>query len=403
MDNIVDEDNLRECIDEYDLNELFPKNILYPGQQVSSNNNIDMMSGSGLRSGSSGANISVQLKSNPIIVKNNIKKSVVNDIYLLGNYLFVVVLNELKVFQLDVNKKFEILAQNTYYFEEDEELMCLDYTEMHERCFIAVGGTSSIIKIMDLNAQSKKTDLIGHRDTIFDLKFRPTSNNLLLSGSADFSIRLWDINNGNQLVIFGGDRSHLAQVLSISWHGSGNYFVTAGIDRKVILWEVNKDINNKINESLKNKKPKTLLVNDPLYSCKDIHKTIIDDVKFNGNLILAKGSDGLVKEFTPVFSDGNQVLLINTYEYQKDVLCHGNRMYLDNNLLFVGDNKGICYIFTLNTPKGDDLYFKNQPICKIITNEPSNVRCISYCNKNLAVGLDNGSIYLYKLNITNNN
>ena len=46
--------------------------------------------------------------------------------------------------------------------------------------------------------------LYGHRSEIYTLKFYNLNYKILISGSNDSTIRIWNIITGEQLVLFGG-------------------------------------------------------------------------------------------------------------------------------------------------------------------------------------------------------
>ena len=51
------------------------------------------------------------------------------------------------------------------------------------------------------NGESTRT-LIGHTDGVFSVKFRPDGKTLA-SGSADCTVKLWDVDTGKNTATFG--------------------------------------------------------------------------------------------------------------------------------------------------------------------------------------------------------
>ena len=89
---------------------------------------------------------------------------------------------------------------------------------------LAVGGKRGVVhliycsktnEITNNNNQKPFATLVGHGDQIYDLKSTTSDRNLLVSCSADYSIRVWDIEMQLCVMILAGDKGHLAPVLSI--------------------------------------------------------------------------------------------------------------------------------------------------------------------------------------------
>ncbi len=103
---------------------------------------------------------------------------------------------------------------------------------------LCVAGKRGIIKVIDTVLQSLVMTLLGHGDSVNDLKCSPTNESLLLSGSKDHSIRLWNLQHGTLIAIFAGHDGHRGQVLSLSWHCSGTKFASSAFDNTIKLWNV---------------------------------------------------------------------------------------------------------------------------------------------------------------------
>jgi WD40 repeat protein len=394
----LDDLSLKDNIDKFELPKLFVNNIDYDkhGQHLESNNNI----------GFPGKSVKKEMAIDPnckvinFSKKEDKNKLQINDLQLAENLLFACGGNELKIFELKNDLSYS--ESITIIFSEDEILYTLAYTSVGDNYYVVAGGKKSVIKVFSLNSYTEVSKLMGHRDEIWDLKFNPAINNLLLSASSDHSIRLWDINNSNMVCIFGGNNSHLAQVFTVNWHNSGNFFVSSGVDMKVLLWKFTKEIDNKIKESRENKQNfKTLIINKPLFSGKEVHNNIIDSVSFYGNLILSKSADGLIKLTCPNFNhqDVNMYMLIKTFVIPVKTLTLYKKMYVDEErrILITGNEIGEVLLFNLDKDAGDDdlnCIVKPEERVKI---EGGFIRAVTGCRDTVAVGNVNGDIYLYKL------
>lgn len=71
------------------------------------------------------------------------------------------------------------------------------------------------------------------------LKANPLREDLLLSASADESIRLWNVATGLTLAVFSGERGHATEILSLAWSlPNPNLFASGGMDFAVKIWSL---------------------------------------------------------------------------------------------------------------------------------------------------------------------
>lgn len=85
--------------------------------------------------------------------------------------------------------------------------------------------------VQTLKAQ---TVLTGHTDAIFALAFTPDGQQLA-SGSADQTIRLWDVTTGSLTAIL---HSHQGAIYTLAFDQTGATLASAGRDRVVKLWDM---------------------------------------------------------------------------------------------------------------------------------------------------------------------
>lgn len=468
MQEIDIEKNI-ESLNELKLENLMPNSILYPKQDLENMgiNNEDLLISSeiftngekislkkfGIGSGgnrtadynenqrkmsSNGLSNDISIskyeikKSTAETVKFSDSNTIIYDIFIKDEMIIVCGGPYVKIY-----KKSNLTMAEMTFLSEGEDFYSLSYSQITQdsgeiKKVLAVGGMKSIIKILDLTERKELHELIGHRNEIFDLKFCPNSEKsyLLLSASQDFSVRLWHAINQIQICIFGGPTgAHLAEVNSVDWHISGDYFVSAGNDCYVKIWFLTENLNQNIksSEKITNRELKkelnfkTLIKTNPIYSCNTIHENWVDCVKFNGNFLISKSVDGVIYEWMPVFQQqggADSFFLINTYIYKTSELIWYVKFgleALDKNLLTIGNENGEIFLFKLNQGEKQEKqkaeswkekyydshnYFNRQD--KIDTwqsKEMSIMRC-AYIDENLnslVVGADGGYFHVLEL------
>lgn len=75
----------------------------------------------------------------------------------------------------------------------------------------------------------------GHTKAITALRFFPNSAHLLLSSSADCTVKLWDVYHSRELLrTYSG---HTKSVSDINFDSNGKRFLSASYDRQIKLWD----------------------------------------------------------------------------------------------------------------------------------------------------------------------
>lgn len=91
----------------------------------------------------------------------------------------------------------------------------------------------------------------GHFKSINCVKFRPNAvGNILylLTGSDDFSVRLWDAFSGLQLMLFLDIQNQNSEVVSLDWTDDGTKFLSLDVNQNLKIWTLQTD---KVREHLK--------------------------------------------------------------------------------------------------------------------------------------------------------
>ena len=106
---------------------------------------------------------------------------------------------------------------------------------------LAMGGTMRHIKVLDCCVGGVRCVLMGHGGDINEVKFHPHRHALLLSASADESIRLWHVHAKVCLATFCGDQGHRDAVVAIDVRPDGHAFASGSIDGTVKVWSLQTD------------------------------------------------------------------------------------------------------------------------------------------------------------------
>ncbi len=76
--------------------------------------------------------------------------------------------------------------------------------------------------------------LTGHEDLVRSVAFSPDGS-YVISGSADNTIKIWDVSTGKEISTFSG---HSRRVNSVAFSPDGQYVVSVSNDRTIKLWDV---------------------------------------------------------------------------------------------------------------------------------------------------------------------
>lgn len=73
----------------------------------------------------------------------------------------------------------------------------------------------------------------GHSDWLSSVEFHPNGQRLV-SGSGDGTVRVWDLQQGRCEAVFP---EHRQPVWGCSWHWTGDYVASGGMDHCCKVWE----------------------------------------------------------------------------------------------------------------------------------------------------------------------
>lgn len=85
------------------------------------------------------------------------------------------------------------------------------------------------------NLNESLVDLVGHRKKVTLLRFHPTASNVLASTSADYTVKIWDIEKAEDMTSYNDFGDHLIQ--DIVWDTNGDVCATSCKDKNVRFFD----------------------------------------------------------------------------------------------------------------------------------------------------------------------
>ncbi|MEM6285446.1 MAG: hypothetical protein AAF787_24865, partial [Chloroflexota bacterium] len=73
----------------------------------------------------------------------------------------------------------------------------------------------------------------GHSRAVYDISVHPDGD-LLLSAGWDGTVRLWDVETGEELALW---QEHPAPVRAVAFHPDGNGFASADMRGNLYIWQ----------------------------------------------------------------------------------------------------------------------------------------------------------------------
>ena len=99
---------------------------------------------------------------------------------------------------------------------------------------VASGSDDETVRLWEVDSGQEKAILRGHTDRVFAVSFSPDGTTVA-SGSADGTVRLWEVDSGQEKATLEG---HTDGVFSVSFSPDGTTVASGSADGTVRLWEV---------------------------------------------------------------------------------------------------------------------------------------------------------------------
>ncbi|GKY97597.1 hypothetical protein MPSEU_000718100 [Mayamaea pseudoterrestris] len=281
---------------------------------------------------------------------------------------------------------------------------------------LCVAGKCGFVKIIDTR---KRILLHSLRclDEIWDLQKSPANEWLIVGASKDTTARIWNLEDGGSLVyILGGHGGHRDAVIAASWHSSGEWVATTGIDTKVNVWNV-----GRCTQKVFDNKSSSLTFalgrsrdfacerqHEPAFSTELIHNCAVDALCFVGNCIISKSCDESIELWLPRGLFGDEAIASETIKTEYKHVRHF-RIPFEHRLWYVkfavdplcrllaaGNDKGEVHVWEIfnGTTEGP-----RQVLTTCPTRQPSCIRDVKFsCDgTTLAATNDSGTVTKWDL------
>lgn len=153
------------------------------------------------------------------------------------NYIFDLSSHENKLFVAVGNGSVKVVDLTDFQI-----IKSLNHSDKSARCIainkkqneLAVGYSDNFIRVFDLRSYALKQEWLAHENSIFTLQYHPDGN-LLLSGSRDARLRVWNANEEylkmNEIV------AHMYTINHIAFSPDTKHFVTCSMDKSIKVWD----------------------------------------------------------------------------------------------------------------------------------------------------------------------
>lgn len=191
-------------------------------------------------------------------------------------------------------------------FESENFYSCTWALGPNNYPLVVAAGKRGVLKVLN-TITLEACGLVGHGDLINELRTSPIDPGLVFSASKDRSVRLWNMRTMICVAVFGGDRGHRDEILSLDIHMLGNCMASSSMDTSIKIWNLNDpmllDAIEKSDDleyvlSTDRSFP-VVFLQFPLYSTTQLHTDYVDCVRWVGNCLLTKSTNNRIVLWSP--------------------------------------------------------------------------------------------------------
>ncbi|KAL0743064.1 hypothetical protein Bca4012_084577 [Brassica carinata] len=223
--------------------------------------------------------------------------------------------------------------------------------------FVAAGGERGIIRVINVNDKMVHKTLVGHEGPVKEIKTHPMKPQLVLSGSLDGSIRLWNIETGICILIFPGIGDDRSAVLSVDFHPHDMHlFVSCGVFTPIKIWSM-KEFWTYVDMSFTWKDDPSIfptrVVQFPVFTA-PVNTNHVDCNRWFGDNILSKNNVNEILLWQPQLKENSpgEGALNVLLTYPIPDCCHPFLKFscdLSMNFVSIGNDKGKIYVWDLKS------------------------------------------------------
>ncbi|CAL2041682.1 unnamed protein product [Caenorhabditis brenneri] len=103
---------------------------------------------------------------------------------------------------------------------------------------LVAGGQLGKLYVVDYGTMAHCNTLHCTGGEINEIRVSPANSDLIAVASSDMALRIFHIRNSACLVVIGGPKCHQGNILTVDWHYTGDYIISAGIDHRAIKWDL---------------------------------------------------------------------------------------------------------------------------------------------------------------------
>jgi len=141
-----------------------------------------------------------------------------------------------KVVRKDTIKRYGVLSSNSLHSASKPGVLCLDLHAKQED-LILTGGADGTGCLFNLSTGKILDKLKAHKRKVTDIRFH-REHNVVFTTSADNTSIIWTHNESGKYTPAEVLRDHTAEVVGCSLHPSGDFLVTASLDKTWCFYDV---------------------------------------------------------------------------------------------------------------------------------------------------------------------